>query len=311
MNGYATSAPSMLSLVNILLHRLWEMATEFIKLMPQMTIALLVLVATWAVVKSSRRMAEHMLSQTDTRGTLVNLAETLIGVAIWIVGILIAMSIVVPSVTPANILAVLGLGSVAVGFAFKDIFENFLAGILIMLRKPMRIGDMIECQDVAGRVENISLRDTHLRHLSNELVVVPNSYLFKNPVKVLTDEAQRRYAVTVGVGYDVDLDAAAAVIEKAVRGVEAVDSTKRIDIFATEFGDSSINFMVRWWAGSKPVNMHRSRDGVVRAVKRALDEAGMEIPFPYRTLTFKEALPVTRARQRDLPLREKDDDRDR
>ncbi|WP_246332009.1 mechanosensitive ion channel family protein [Sphingomonas chungangi] len=287
----------MMNLVNILFHRLWEMATEFIKLLPQMAIALLVLVATWAIVRFSRRLAERMLSQTDTRGTLVNLGETLIGVAIWIVGILIAMSIVVPSVTPANILAVLGLGSVAVGFAFKDIFENFLAGILIMLRKPMRIGDMIECQDVAGRVENISLRDTHLRHLSNELVVVPNSFLFKNPVKILTDETQRRYSVTVGVGYDVDLDAAAAVIEKAVRSVEGIDADKRIDVFATEFGDSSMNFTVRWWAGSKPIEMHRTRDGVVRAVKRALDEAGMEIPFPYRTLTFKEALPLTRAKE--------------
>ncbi|MBA2935183.1 mechanosensitive ion channel family protein [Sphingomonas sp. CGMCC 1.13654] len=286
-----------MNLVNILFHRLWEMATEFIKLLPQMAIALLVLVATWAIVRFSRRLAERMLSQTDTRGTLVNLGETLIGVAIWIVGILIAMSIVVPSVTPANILAVLGLGSVAVGFAFKDIFENFLAGILIMLRKPMRIGDMIECQDVAGRVENISLRDTHLRHLSNELVVVPNSFLFKNPVKILTDETQRRYSVTVGVGYDVDLDAAAAVIEKAVRSVEGIDADKRIDVFATEFGDSSMNFTVRWWAGSKPIEMHRTRDGVVRAVKRALDEAGMEIPFPYRTLTFKEALPLTRAKE--------------
>jgi small-conductance mechanosensitive channel len=301
----------MMNLVNILFHRLWEMATDFIKLLPQMAIALLALVTTWAIVKFSRRLAERMLSQTDTRGTLINLGETLIGVAIWIVGILIAMSIVVPSVTPANILAVLGLGSVAVGFAFKDIFENFLAGILIMVRKPMRIGDMIECQDVAGRVENISLRDTHLRHLSNELVVVPNSFLFKNPVKILTDETQRRYSVTVGVGYDVDLDAAAAVIEQAVRSVVGVDADKRIDVFANEFGDSSINFTVRWWAGSRPIDMHRTRDGVVRAVKRALDEAGMEIPFPYRTLTFKEALPLKRAsetRADTLPLDGKHDE---
>lgn len=300
----------MVNLVNILFHRLWEMATEFIKLLPQMAIALLVLVATWAIVRFSRRLAERMLSQTDTRGTLVNLGETLIDVAIWIVGILIAMSIVVPSVTPANILAVLGLGSVAVGFAFKDIFENFLAGMLIMLRKPMRIGDMIECQDVAGRVENISLRDTHLRHLSNELVVVPNSFLFKNPVKILTDETQRRYSVTVGVGYDVDLDAAAAVIEKAVRSVEGVDADKRIDVFATEFGDSSMNFTVRWWAGSRPIDMHRTRDGVVRMLKRALDEAGMEIPFPYRTLTFKEALPLKRASETRAGARDRDGEHD-
>lgn len=116
--------------------------------------------------------------------------------------------------------------------------------------------------------------------------------------------------MTVGVGYDVDLDAAAAVIEKAVRSVEGVDADKRIDVFATEFGDSSMNFTVRWWAGSRPIDMHRTRDGVVRMVKRALDEAGMEIPFPYRTLTFKEALPLKRASETRAGARDRDGEHD-
>jgi small conductance mechanosensitive channel len=279
-------------LVNILFQRLWQMVTEFVRMLPQFSIAILVIVATWAIGKFSRRIISRLLRRVDLHGTLVNLAETLLGVAVWIVGILTAMSIVLPSVTPANILAVLGLGSVAIGFAFKDIFENFLAGVLIMLRRPMRIGDIIECEGIGGRVENISLRDTHLRHLSNEMVVVPNSFLFKNPVKILTDAPQRRYQISVGVGYSVDLDAAAAVIEEAAKSAEGVDAAKGVDVFASDFADSSMTFLVRWWAGSTQLEMHRTRNAVVRAIKRALDEAGMEIPFPYRTLTFKEAVAV-------------------
>ena len=284
-----------MNLVNILFQRLQEMAAGLIRLLPQLAIGLTVLLVTWIVAKFARRIADRLLAHTHVRGTLINLAETLINVLIWIVGLMIASSIVLPGVTPANLLAVVGLGSVAVGFAFKDIFENFLAGVLIMLRRKMRIGDMIECEDVGGKVEHITLRDTHLRHLSNELVLVPNAYLFKNPVKVLTEADQRRHQVEVGVAYDVDLDAAAKVIEAAVRSVDDVDDSKRIDVFAKEFGDSSMNFLVRWWAGSKPYDAHRSRDGVVRAIKRALDDAGMEIPFPYRTLTFKEPLPLAPA----------------
>lgn len=283
-----------MNLVNILTVRLQEMAAGVIRILPQLGIGIIVLLATWIFARFARKIADRLLAPTEVRGTLVDLAETLINVLIWIVGIMIASSIVLPGVTPANLLAVLGLGSVAIGFAFKDIFENFFAGVLIMLRRKMRIGDMIECQDVEGKVEHITLRDTHLRHLSNELVLVPNAYLFKNPVKVLTDQGGRRYQVEVGVAYDVDLDDAAAVIETAVRSVEFVDTTQRIDVFATEFGESSINFLVRWWAGSKPYDGHRSRNGVVRAIKRALDEAGMEIPFPYRTLTFKDPLQITR-----------------
>lgn len=279
-----------MNVLSILLRRLQEMAAEFIRLLPQLSIAAAVLAATFILAKFARSFAERLLSRTELRGTLVNLVETLIGVLIWIIGLLVTMSIVLPGVTPANILAVLGLGSVAIGFAFKDIFENFLAGVLIMLRKQMRIGDVIECEAVEGRVEMISLRDTHLRHLSGEMVIVPNAYLFKNPVTVVTQKPSRRHVVEVGVAYDVDLDAARQIIMDAVKSCAMVDSAQKVEVFAKEFADSAITFLVRWWAGSKPVDAHASRDQVIRAVKRALDDAGMEIPFPYRTLTFKEPL---------------------
>ncbi|OWK33196.1 mechanosensitive ion channel family protein [Sphingomonas dokdonensis] len=284
-----------MNVINILLRRVQELAAEFIRLLPQLSIAIFVIGVTYILARFARRFAERLLGRTELRGSLVNLFETLIGVLIWVVGLLIGASIVFPGVTPANILAVLGLGSVAVGFAFKDIFENFLAGILIMLRKQMRIGDVIACEDVEGRVEMISLRDTHLRHLSGEIVIVPNAYLFKNPVTVVTQRAIRRHTVDVGVAYDVDLEAARDVILEAVKSCDSVAADQKVEVYAKEFGDSSINFLVRWWAGSKPVDAHVSRDQVVRAIKRALDDAGMEIPFPYRTLTFKEALPIKRS----------------
>lgn len=193
-----------------------------------------------------------------------------------------------------SLLAVLGLGSVAVGFAFKDIFENFLAGVLIMLRKKMRIGDMIECEGVEARVEQITLRETYLRLLSAELTIVPNSYLFKNPVKIVTDSPRRRHEIIVGVAYRTDLDEAAEVIATAAQSIDVIDSERPVEVFAREFNDSSIDFTVRWWSGSEPVEMHRSRDKVVRAIKAALDQAGIEIPFPQVTNWFKEPLRVER-----------------
>lgn len=88
---------------------------------------------------------------------------------------------------PTKLLAGLGLGSITVGLAFKDIFENFLAGFLIVMRKPMRIGDDIECEELSGQVEHISIRDTLLRKRSGKLMLNPNSFIFKKPVKILTD----------------------------------------------------------------------------------------------------------------------------
>ena len=278
---------------DILLDRTNELLTAFIRILPQLGIALFVLLLTWIAARLARGVVNRLLRRGEFRGTLVRLFETLVGVAIWTIGLMIASSIVFPGITPASLLAVLGLGSVAVGFAFKDIFENFLAGILIMLRKKVNIGDVIECEAVEGRVEQITLRDTYLRHLSNELVLVPNAYLFKNPLKILTDAPLRRHEVEVGVAYDVDLDDAADVIASAVANIEIVDTKRPVEVFATEFGDNSINFVVRWWAGSTPVQAHASRDKVVRAIKNALDKAGMEIPFPQRTVWLGDKLPTS------------------
>jgi small conductance mechanosensitive channel len=156
-----------------------------------------------------------------------------------------------------------------------------------------RIGDFIECQGIEGKVENILVRETHIRKTDDQLIIVPNSLLFKNPLLVLTDKEQRRTTIVCGIAYGEDVDKARDVIRKAVASSEGVlTDHKPSQIFAQEFADSSINFEVTWWTGSRPIDVRESRDAVVAAVKRALDDAGIEIPFPDRTLTFKDGVPV-------------------
>ena len=269
-----------------------DMAEGLIAALPNMAIGLVVLFITWIVAKFAAKIADRLTGKTDIRPSLKNLIDTLVKLAIWLVGLMAALVVMMPGFTPASVIAGLGIGAVAIGFAFQDIFENFLAGVLIMLREKMRIGDVIECEGITGKVEHITLRETYVRKLSGEVTLVPNSMLFKNPVEILTDETQRRHEIMAGVSYDTDLDQAAKVIRASVEGCEAVDSDKGIDVFANEFGDSSVNFKVRWWSGSKPRDMWESTDEVVRAIKRGLDDAGIEIPFPYITHTFKERVPL-------------------
>jgi small-conductance mechanosensitive channel len=164
-----------------------------------------------------------------------------------------------------------------------------------MVREKMRIGDVISCEGIIGRVDHITLRETHIRALSGELTIVPNSVLFKNPVEILTDDPLRRFEVVIGVSYDTDLDEAAQVIRKAVGAVEGLEHDKGLDVFAQEFNSSSVDFLVRWWSKSTPRGGWESKDKVVRAIKRGLDDAGIEIPFPYITHTFKERVPLSGA----------------
>lgn len=263
---------------------------------PRLIAALIVVSVTWLISVAVQALIGRLGRRFRFRRNLVDVLRMLAACGIWLAGLLIALTIVFPTITPGRALTTLGLGSVAVGFAFKDTFENFLAGILILLREPFKIGDYVECDDVEGQVEEITIRDTRIRRTDGQLVVMPNHELFQNAVTVRTDQELRRTTIICGVAYSEDVDEARAVIEEAVRKVDSVrNDVKDVQVFAKAFGASSIDFEVTWWTGSRPVDIRASRDQVVAAVKAALDEAGIEIPFPYTTLTFKEPLPLRRA----------------
>ncbi|WP_300030752.1 mechanosensitive ion channel family protein [uncultured Roseobacter sp.] len=264
-----------------------------IEALPKVAAAGLLLLVTWGVVSLSRAVIRRLGRRFRLRRNLTDVLSLLAGTGLWLMGILIALAVVFPTITPARALTTLGLGSVAIGFAFKDTFENFLAGILILLREPFAIGDHVECDGIEGQIEEITIRDSHVRQTDGQLVVVPNHLLFQQPVTVRTDRDLRRTTIICGVAYGEDVDKARAVIEKAVQQVDTVrDDVKDVQVFAREFGASSIDFEVTWWTGSQPLDIRASRDQVIGAVKRALDDAGIEIPFPYRTLTFSEPLTI-------------------
>ncbi|WP_370401438.1 mechanosensitive ion channel family protein [Sulfitobacter sp. JB4-11] len=272
----------------------------FWAVLPQLVFALLFVVIVWLVIKLLKWILPRTLRRARMRRALVDVIMMLITVGLWLTGMLIAVTIAFPTITPGKALTALGVGGVAIGFAFKDVFENFLAGILLLVREPFSIDDYIECEEIEGQVEEITIRDTHVRQTDGQLVVAPNAMFFKNPVTIRTARDVRRTTVICGVAYGEDVDRAREVIADAVRNVDAVrDDVRDVEIFAQEFADSAINFEVTWWTGSRPIDIRSSRDKVVAAVKRALDDAGIEIPFPYRTMTFKEPLSLHRAKGED------------
>ncbi|RVQ65774.1 mechanosensitive ion channel family protein [Croceicoccus ponticola] len=273
------------------------MGTSLVKALPNFAIAILVLFLTWIIARYTTRIADAVTGRTQLRSSLRALVETLVKLTIWVIGIMVAATIILPGLEPGGLIAGLGIGTLAIGFAFQDIFENFLAGVLIMLRDKMEIGDAIEVEGIVGVVEHITLRETHIRQFTGELTVCPNSMLFKNPVKIMTEQPIRRWEITVGVAYDTDLDHAAEVMRRAIGDMEDFAADQPLDIYVKEFGASSVDFMIRWWSGSMPRDMFAVRDDIFRRIKRALDDADIEIPFPYITHTFKEPIPLAAPRK--------------
>ena len=280
--------------IRILQEQLNALVRDAIALIPNLVAGVIVLALTMLLVWGAGRGVRRLLRRSGSRASLIDALVKLTRTAIWVVGLLVTATVVFPELSPTSLVAGLGIGSLAIGLAFKDIFENFLAGFLILLRKPMRIGDDIECEGVSGRVEEITIRDTFIRKRSGELVLVPNNFLFSNPLKILTDRPLRRIELVVGIAYGERVGPAREVIRRAVESLESVVTDRPVQVFAREFNSSSVDFLVRWWTASTPLDEHRSRDEVVEAIREALDAAGIEIPFPYRTLTFKEPLELAR-----------------
>lgn len=281
-----------MNVVSLITEQLRMLAESAIQHLPNVAAAAALIFLTWIAARLARRLTAKFLPKGGGRRSLALAIRKLITIGVWTLGLALATIVLFPSVKPSNLIAGLGLGSVAIGFAFKDIFENFFAGMLILFRQPFQINDHIEVNGIEGIVEDITIRDTLVRQTDGQPVIVPNSVLFKNPVTVRTDRDKRRVTVMCGVAYDEDVDAAREVIERALQKVDSVDTDEPVQVLAQSFGASSIDFEVTWWTGSKPVDVRKSRDAVVAQVKSALDEAGIEIPYPYQTLTFHEPLPV-------------------
>ncbi|MEC5127344.1 mechanosensitive ion channel family protein [Verrucomicrobiales bacterium BCK34] len=268
----------------------------FIERLPFIVAGIVVLIATAILVSIFTRVLNRFLRRNESmRDSLRDLLGRLASIALWFVGLTIAAIVVFPGIDLAKALGGLGLLSVAVGLAFQDIFENFFAGILLLWRFPFEKGDFIECGDVEGKVADVQIRMTLIRKSTGELIIVPNSYLFKNPVEVLTDKPLRRVHITAGVGYGEDVAASTRVIIEALESCETVSTQKPVEVYPSGFGASSVDIDVAWWTDSKPGRVRRSRGEVITSIKRALDEAGIEIPFPYRTLTFSEPLKLERS----------------
>jgi small conductance mechanosensitive channel len=257
----------VLDTVDILSNQLQKMGTAVIALIPSLLLAMVILSITWAMSRSTQSIAARIMRSSRVGANLRGLIETAVNVAIWVIGILLALTILLPGLTPSSLIAGLGLTSVAIGFAFKDIFENFLAGVIIMLRNKMRIGDTISCEGIQGKIEHISLRETNIRLAGDELVIMPNSMLFKNPVEVFTNRQLRRQQLLLKVDPDTALAPLSTKVMKVVKAVEGVDEAKDVRLYATEMAGDGMTLALTWWTPAKGVDNHGIRDAVVRAIQ--------------------------------------------
>ena len=266
-----------------------EIWVGFVERIPYFVASIIVILIFWFLSIVFKKIVHKLLGSRSRHQNLVKVFQRVGGALIFFIGFMIAMVIAVPGFTPAKLIGALGIGSVAIGFAFKDIFQNLLSGILLLISEPFRIGDQIVSGDYEGTVEDIKIRATTIRTYDGRQVVIPNSDLYSSALTVNTAYKQRRLQVAVGIGYEDDIEAAKAEIIKALDKIESVSKKATPSVIATGFGGSSIDLMVRWFIedgtqANKVASIHQ----VIVGIKNSLDAAGVNIPFPIRTIDLSD-----------------------
>ena len=266
---------------------------QMISRIPYLIVASLVFVIFWVLSIFFKKAVTRILGSRKHHQNLVTVFRRVGSALILFLGFMVAMIIAVPSFTPGKLIGALGIGSVAIGFAFKDIFQNLLSGILLLLSEPFRIGDQIISGNFEGTVEDIQIRATTIRTYDGRKVVIPNSQLYTSTMTVNTAYSQRRLEFDVGIGYENNIIDAQQVILSVLKAAPTVSKLAEPSVVATALADSSVVLRVRWFIDDgTQTNRVASINEVIILVKEALEEANISIPFPVTTLDTNHPLLV-------------------
>lgn len=280
-----------------------KMIDGFIALLPNMVLAVIVFILFLVVAGRIKALVKRLTRNRRYARNLGLVLGRLAQGVIILIGLFIALSIVIPTFRASDLVQLLGISGVAIGFAFRDILQNFLAGILILLTEPFQINDQIVFKEFEGTVENIETRATTIRTYDGRRIVIPNSELFTNSVTVNTAFDNRRLEYDVGIGYNDDIDRAKQLMLEAVYSVDEVLREPAPDVLVMELAESTINIRVRWWINPpRRIDSLQSRDKVLSAIKKKLVANGIDLPFPTQQILFHDQTEETdgdRSRQRE------------
>ena len=275
-----------MALIETIKKSIQELIGSAVKIFPALLTAIIILFLTRFAAQFAQSIAQNIARRTVSSKSLQFLMAKIASTVTWVFGILLACVIAFPGLRLGDIIATLGLSSVAIGFAFQDIFKNFLAGILILLQQPFRIGDQIIVNDYEGTVDQIDIRTTQIITYGRERVVIPNSTVFTSVVQVRTALGHRRTDLAVGVDYNTPLSQAADILERTISQVEGVLDKPAPEIDLVGFGDSSIDFMIRYWTLPQQKQVRHVKTRAILSIKQAFDKADINIPYPIRTLYY-------------------------
>lgn len=265
--------------------KLLNWVDDIIRLTPNVVLALLIMTVGVLVVRLVKKTSLKLFRKATDKQALIEIFWQITQLVIIILFGFVALSILGLDKTVTSVLAGAGVAGIALAFAFQDMAANFISGLFLAFKSPFRINDIIHSGEHTGWVKQINLRDTVIRTFQGQRIIIPNRQIFQNPLENVTVSRQRRVDLEVGVHYNSDLEQVRTVAQNALKDLPNLIKDQPLNIFFTEFGDSSINLVAQFWLndGAQPVFLLNRSEAII-SIKKAFDREGINIPFPIRTL---------------------------
>ncbi len=260
---------------------------QIISMLPNFVIAVLIVIIFYLFSRLITKVLKSTLSKFTRNLAVIKLISSFTRIGIMTAALFIALGILELEKTVTSLLAGVGIAGLAIGFAFKDAIANFLSGIYITFKSTVNIGDIVAFGEHMGTVSSIGLRAVKIDTFQGQEVVIPNRLIFEDIYKHYTINGIRRIDLNVGVSYGDDLQKVEEITLNAIKKIDYLLKSKPIDLYFLEFGDSSINFVVRYWVNfNKQTDYLKALSDGVKNIKSAYDANDITIPFPIRTLDF-------------------------
>jgi small conductance mechanosensitive channel len=280
-----------------------DMLNGTIAALPNILLAFIIFMLFYFVAKRTRGLVSHMTEKRQKARNLGLILGKLAQSAVVTAGLLVTLTILFPSFKPGDLIQLLGIGSVAIGFAFHDLFQNFLAGILLLLTAPFRIGDQIVVQQFEGTVEDIAMRATTIQTYDGRRVVIPNTDLFTNSVTVNTAFDMRRLEYEIGISYEDDIATTKDIILETLADIDDVLSVPAPEALVVALAESAVTMRVSWWTNAhRQASILHLQDRALTALKNRLLANGVSFPFPTQQVLIQRLPDKNHERSPDVAV---------
>ncbi|MDF1816592.1 MAG: mechanosensitive ion channel family protein, partial [Verrucomicrobiales bacterium] len=271
-----------------------------IQRLPHILAGLLFLALAWAMSGLASKGTENLFRRRFRSRFLSDVARRTVAVLVFLFGVFLALRVSGLTGVAMTVLGGTGLIGLAIGFAFRDIAENFLASILISMQRPFSAGDRIQVAGYEGFVQSVNTRATLLMTIEGNHVQIPNATIYKDTITNLTANPNSRFDFAVGIGYDDNISKAQSIIQEVLREHPAVVDDSELLVLVDSLGAATINLRVYFWVNISEHSGLKVRSSVIRMTKTALDNAGISMPDEAREVVFPGGVPVKMI-EKELP----------